>query len=151
MFSGLFGCGPASGSDGFSQGNFGKTIRRWRRYEKYKHRLMETGADALYELADLDPNDPYIAELCDFEERQIAHEEIITFNDPYYSNYPPRNSHLTNEKAIWAGNMCLTGQSLPLPPSRSASGTAVTGLPGCGFYVVYFAAASRDPGSRVGK
>lgn len=109
-----------------------KIAERLRMYERHKFRLMETGGDILYEMAYLDPDDQDVAELCDFEESRIANEEVVTFGDPYYCNYPPRNSRLTGEKSIWAGSMCLTGQSLPLPLSRSACGTAITGLPGSG-------------------
>jgi hypothetical protein len=111
------------------------SIKRLKEYEKNKNRLMDTGAHVLYELAALDPDDCYIEELRQQEIMRINQESVVAGADmcgPFFHNEPPKNSLLTNQPSIWAGSMLFTRQHLPFPLDKSASGTAITGLPGCG-------------------
>jgi hypothetical protein len=79
----------------------------------------------------VEPHDPYLQDyFVQLLNRRL--KETSEAKDPLYANYPPRKARLTTEPAIWAGNMLLTGDNLPLPLSKSSSGTAITGLPGCG-------------------
>jgi len=79
----------------------------------------------------IEPNDLYLQEYFSQLLRRRL-EKAIGADDLFYANNPPQNTPLTAEPAIWAGNILLTGDSLPVPLNRSSSGTAITGLPGCG-------------------
>lgn len=79
----------------------------------------------------IEPNDLYLQEYFgQLLGRRL--ESATETEDVFYAKYPPKRAQLTDEPAIWAGCMGFTGDSLPLPLSRSSSGTAITGLPGAG-------------------
>jgi hypothetical protein len=68
------------------------------------------------------PQDLYFQEyFAQLLNRRLKEAGVV--NDSFYANYPPRKALLTAEPGIWAGNMVLTGENLPLPLSKSSSGS----------------------------
>jgi hypothetical protein len=57
------------------------SMKRLKEYEKYKNRLMDTGAHVLYELAALDPDDCYIEELRQQEIMRINQNGVVASAD----------------------------------------------------------------------
>lgn len=109
------------------------SMKRLKEYEKYKNRLMDTGAHVLYGLADLDPADFHIEELRQLEQMRITQESIVASENlcgAFYHHYPPKGTVLTDEPSIWAGRMILTWDSLFLP--LSVNNIGISGLPDTG-------------------